>query len=76
MKNRTTWTQLHSNFKYKDALIKENEIQKKKDALIKEKNTLWNLYFGYDGTCLSHDILGCRECRIPATGRCYSNLEE
>ena len=68
-KNRLKWVRENWDFKYLETVKKIKEEQK-------EDDTLWSTYFGFDGTCLEHDILGCRECRIPATGRCYSSLEE
>jgi hypothetical protein len=80
IKNRIKWVRENWDFKYIEpsaaqiALEKEKEEEREK---IKKKNDdLWNSYFGFDGTCLSHDKLNCGECRIPATGRCYSSLEE
>jgi hypothetical protein len=80
MKNRTKWTKQAMDFKYVEpnaailALEKKKEEEREKE--MKKKDALWSMYFAFDGTCLSHDILGCKECRIPATGRCYSSLEE
>jgi len=71
MKNRTKWVKENWDFKYLEpttAIIREEYK--------KERDVLWDTYFGFDGTCLSHDKLGCPECRVPATGRCYSSLEE
>jgi hypothetical protein len=70
MKDRIKWKKILLDFKY----IKE--VQKEKEEIIKIRDKLWDTYFGFDGTCLSHDKLNCGECRIPATGRCYSSLEE
>lgn len=80
MKNRMKYVKENWDFKYIDsnaavlALEKKREEERKEEE--KKKDLLWSTYFGSDGTCLSHDVLGCRECRIPATGRCYSSLEE
>ena len=80
MKNRVKWIKQNWNFKYVETSVTNSIIEKKKEEerekLQKKKDDLWNMYFGFDGTCLSHDILGCRECMVPATGRCYSSLEE
>jgi hypothetical protein len=36
----------------------------------------WDRYFGFDGTCLEHDLHSCGICKRLATGRCFSSLEE
>lgn len=77
MKDKFKWKKEIWDFKH----TQPNDLKKKKEEeerqlLQKQKDDLWNRYFGFDGTCLEHDILGCRECRVPATGRCYSSLEE
>jgi hypothetical protein len=41
-----------------------------------EQDIKWMHYFGFDGTCLEHDLLSCRLCKRLATGRCISRLEE
>jgi hypothetical protein len=80
MKNKIKWQKANLDFKYVEpnaailALEKKKEEERKQQE--EKKDALWSMYFGFDGTCLSHDLLGCRECRIPATGRCYSSLEE
>jgi len=71
-KNRLKWMRENWDFKYLDTVkkIKEEPREETKEDI------LWSKYFGFDGTCLEHDIISCRECRVPATGRCYSSLEE
>jgi hypothetical protein len=71
MKNRIKWVKENWEFKYTETTAPSSVEEYKK-----ERDILWDTYFGFDGTCLSHDKLGCPECRIPATGRCYSSLEE
>ena len=46
------------------------------DAASKARDKLWAHYFGFDGTCLEHDLLSCGICRRFATGRCISGHEE
>ena len=46
------------------------------DAASKARDELWAHYFGFDGTCLEHDLLSCGICRRFATGRCISGHEE
>ena len=41
-----------------------------------EEDIQWMRYFGFDGTCLEHDLLSCRLCKRLATGQCISSLEE
>ena len=43
---------------------------------LKYNNTEWDRYFGFDGTCLEHDLLSCGICKRLATGRCFSGHEE
>lgn len=80
MKNRIKWIKENWDFKYLEPTVASTVIEKKNEEeyreLQKMKDKLWDTYFGFDGTCLSHDKLGCPECRVPATGRCYSSLEE
>ena len=80
MKNRVKWIQQNWNFKYVEPSAAQTALEKKKqeeyDKIQKKKDALWDTYFGFDGTCLAHDKLGCAECRVPATGRCYSSFEE
>ena len=80
MKIRVKWIKQNWNLKYNEICITTLIIEKKKkeeyDRIQKKKDDLWNMYFGFDGTCLSHDILKCRECMVSATGRCYSSYEE
>ena len=77
---RIKWRKMEIDLKYTEpsaaqiALEKKKEEEQQKEQ--QKKDALWSMYFGFDGTCLSHDILGCRECRVPATGRCYSSFEE
>jgi hypothetical protein len=80
LKKRIKWTRENLDFKYTEPSAARIALEKKKEEeFLKEqekKDALWCMYFGFDGTCLSHDILACRECRVPATGRCYSSFEE
>jgi hypothetical protein len=74
------WVRENWDFKYKETNATHISLEKKKQEeyaeIQKKKDELWDTYFGFDGTCLSHDKLGCAECRVPATGRCYSSFEE
>jgi hypothetical protein len=80
MRNKLKWRKEMFDFKYVEPNATIIAFEKKKEEerqfILKQKDDLWNRYFGFDGTCLEHDILQCRECRVPATGRCYSSLEE
>jgi len=80
MKNRIKWIKENWDFKYLEPSAATTTLEKKREEELQEekrkKDILWDTYFGFDGTCLSHDLLGCAECRVPATGRCYSSLEE
>lgn len=84
MKNRVKWVKENWDFKYIEPSAarialekkKQEEYQKKLEEEQKKKDMLYDSYFNYDGTCISHDRYKCGECRIPATGRCYSSLEE
>jgi len=80
MKDKLKWKKETWDFKYLEPNAATIAFEKKKEEerqlVLKQKDELWNRYFGFDGTCLEHDILGCRECFVPATGRCYSSLEE
>ena len=69
-KNPLKWIRENWDFKYFDS------VKKPKEEMKEEIKDSWSTYFGSDGTCLEHDIISCRECRVPATGRCYSSFEE
>ena len=79
-KNRIKWVKENWDFKYLEPSAAITTLEKKREEELQQKqrmkDILWDTYFGFDGTCLSHDRLGCAECRVPATGRCYSSLEE
>jgi hypothetical protein len=77
MKNKIKWQKMNLDIKYCEPNQAVLALEKKKEEEeMKKRDALWNTYFGFDGTCLSHDLLGCRECKVPATGRCYSSFEE
>jgi len=62
-KNRLKWVSTNWDFKYIEP------IEKIKEKVKKEEVSVWEKYFGFDGTSLEHDILSCPQCKVSATER-------